>query len=1126
MPLPISGVPIIPAHFFRVNKKSLQMAAWLVSMALALGIAARFWSAAFPVVSVPFPVTRGQVQTRMEDFLGSMGAPVKEYRSAILFGESTEPKDFIERQYGPARLAEAARKGVLIWYWMGRWFKPEQHEEYQAWTDQAGAIVGYWHIIEEERALPTLNEAQARLLAEDFLQRNIVQHPLPALRYLETATEQRPHRTDYTFTWEQDALRMGDAPYQMSVTVQGNEIGTYGEWLKVPEWWTVQFDRQRAVNDLCYRVATIAATVIILGLMIVFLIGIANHQVRWRDALPWGWLVLIGAVAAASQLNDIPGIVFAYPTTDQWRPYVAGAIFSGGRAVLGNVLLMWVLVLIGDCIYRERLAGKSSFRRALGPLALRDGQTVRAMGVGIAFAMFAMAYVCLFYSVGQRLGVWCPVEVDYSKTMSGPTPWVEAMQVGLTAAFSEEMIFRVGALLLLWRVLRVRWLAVLLAAASWAFLHSNYPQMPGYTRGIELTIVGVVWGMVMLRYGVVATLTAHYLYDSWMGSLITFQSASWGNKAGAIVVSLWPVALFLWGVSRKGAELEPEQAYARTRPNMPRPPPREWKHPPLPVGGRGIALILAGCAAALAVVIFLPRPQHKMEELGGLDLSRGAIIAKADAALRQRGYPPEGYQRVVSVSARGAPAEYLLEQGNLDQVAELYDKEWPDLTWSVRYFRFLQPEEFSVYLDQHGRFLTWNHTVLREAPGAALDEVAALARAKEALAREGGIDLSRQRLVSESPTQEEHRRDWQFAFEQMEPGWKDLKLRSYIRLQGDEVMNFSRWVKVPDAWLLDHQKKGWKQLISGELQHWMGLVEDAILGVLLILAIRKHLTPWRQAFLYALFPLAIKVVDQLNNAQQFYAGYDTTTPRTHYLIAQLGSQAEDLLGTYLGAVFVIAVALGFLHWAWGWTPEQCVLWPADWRERGLFWRDTLLVAFASMVAFLLLALVDIEALGHFWPAEAVSIRYWSVTEWAPWIGAMTEALRSAFGETIRLAIYASVLRLIWGWRPRVAWALLALLPALDLGTPGTAGGFLWELASAEAAVLLTAWLVLKVWRFNVPALFLTYFMLSMWVSLRLFLRKGGPVYEWQAAPLAALMAAALAVGWWLHARDRTGQPLQ
>jgi len=100
---------------------------------------------------------------------------------------------------------------------------------------------------------------------------------------------------------------------------------------------------------------------------------------------------------------------------------------------------------------------------------------------------------------------------------------------------------------------------------------------------------------------------------------------------------------------------------------------------------------------------------------------------------------------------------------------------------------------------------------------------------------------------------------------------------------------------------------------------------------------------------------------------------------------------------------------------------------------------------------------------------------------------------------------------------------LLLIPALNLGTPDTLGTFLWGLAYTEATLLLLAWLVLKVWRFNVTAVALTYIVSSLWGSVMLFLRKGGAGYEWQAAPLLGLMAAALAVGWWRHTARRQGR---
>src|SRR3712207_6940021 len=67
----------------------------------------------------------------------------------------------------------------------------------------------------------------------------------------------RPPRSTlfpYTTLFRSD-LRAGDAVYRLNVGVHGNTIGTYGESLEVPEWWTRQFAQRREVNELCSTIA-------------------------------------------------------------------------------------------------------------------------------------------------------------------------------------------------------------------------------------------------------------------------------------------------------------------------------------------------------------------------------------------------------------------------------------------------------------------------------------------------------------------------------------------------------------------------------------------------------------------------------------------------------------------------------------------------------------------------------------------------------------------------------------------------------------------------------------------------------------------------------------------------------
>ena len=111
----------------------------------------------------------------------------------------------------------------------------------------------------------------------------------------------------------------------------------------------------------------------------------------------------------------------------------------------------------------------------------------------------------------------------YTDVLSTHFPWLYPLTIGVYAATSEEFLFRLFAIPFLMRLTRSRVLAVVLPAFFWGFLHSTYPQQPGYIRGIEVGLIGIVAGVVMLRYGILATLVWHYTVDAALISLFLLR---------------------------------------------------------------------------------------------------------------------------------------------------------------------------------------------------------------------------------------------------------------------------------------------------------------------------------------------------------------------------------------------------------------------------------------------------------------------------------------------------------------------------------------------------------------------------------------------------------------------------
>ena len=1087
----------------------------------SLAIAAALWREAFPIAGLKFRASRAEAQSQLAALVESLGYSLDGYHAAAGFGEDTDAKEYLELAHGVPRLEALTRDGVSLWYWTVRWFKPEQHEEFSAWLDPQRRVTGFSHTIEEEREGASLDPAAALALAEDFLRRHVTHHPFERLRFVSDSSERRLHRVDYYFEWERDDLRAGDAPYRLNVGIQGDTIGSYGESLEVPENWTRDFEKKREVNQLCFTIAMWALLPIAVGLFVMFVVYLRRHQLRVR-AIPWGWLVFFAAVLVGGELSNIPSFVFDYETTVKWGSFVSSGVMQAARNVGFGVAGMWILIVIADAFHREGLPQHPTFRRALGPLALRDPHTLRALGLGIVFAATGLAYVSSFYVIAQRFGAWCPVEIEYVEAFNGWLPWIAPLHTGLTAAFGEELLFRVIGILLYVKVFRVRWLAVLLAGATWAFLHSYYAQMPGYIRGVELTAEGALWGVLFLRFGIVTTLTTHYLYNCWLGSLIVLQSPSWLDKAGALAVSLWPVALFAWGVWLRfrgvsaadfpGELAEPPPLpvalHARAEP--------AWDFSPRTLPRRRLWIVALASGSVIATLFWLPDPQGEFSNLGAIELSRARIAERADETMNRHGFDPASYRRIVTLSSNSVPSTYLLEHGSLNDVAQLFHTEFADLAWYVRYFRILEPEEFSLQLDKQGRLLRWSHTIPREAPGASLDREAALAIAREALARDFGMNLANETLVSDFSTKQENRLDHSFTFERND--WKrgEARLRTSISVQGNEAVDFYRWIKTPEAWSRSRAKSGWRKFFVEEFNTWLGIAKSIVIGALFVLLLRKHLVPWRLGFGLALIPTALEIFETIGNVPWFFSGYATTTPLAHFLVRQVGGGAVSLVGSYLSDVLSVSVALGFLRWAFGWTSAALVVWPRARTERREFWVRTLVLVCASIALFWLQNGLHQFVSAAWLPARLAYFTRPSVNTALPWLDALVRQLHFAWDKTLGLAIVAAILVIAWRRFPRVTICVTLIQPVANAARAADWPAFFYSAGTGEFSLLLTGFLLLAVWRFNFVLIFLAYFCYSLLGEILVFLFKGGPEYRWEALPLICIPVAVIALGWWRH----------
>ena len=527
------------------------IAVCLLLLAGATWYSVRNFYRAFPEASIDFRLSRADAQARAGRFLAELGYNVASYREAAQFSFDDNAKTYLEREAGMEHANQIMGSRIKLWRWSYRWFRPQQKEEYNVETSRrAGTWPDSNTCFPKRRRVPPLPPSRLVQSRKIFCARRL-QRDLASLEFVEVSDVGRPNRVDRVFTWKERDFNLHDATNRFEVTVLGNEVGGYREYLKIPEQWTRDYQRLRSKNEVAGVIDTAVTVILFLGLIVVLVLRVRRHDVRWRRAAVVG---LVGAaLSLLASLNEFPLHEFGYPTTDSYGSFVATRLFLSVLVALGAGFFLFVLTAGAEPLYREAFPDKISLSGLLRLRGVRTKRFFLGSILGISLCGIFIAYQTAFYIVANRFGAWSPVDVPYTDLLNTRFPWPFVLFGGFLPAVSEEFLFRMFAIPFLRRLVRTLVLAVVLAGFIWGFGHAAYPKQPFYIRGVEVGIGGVVLALIMLRFGILPTLVWHYSVDAMYSALLLMRSQSLyfrlsGAASAGILVLPILVALvaYLW----------------------------------------------------------------------------------------------------------------------------------------------------------------------------------------------------------------------------------------------------------------------------------------------------------------------------------------------------------------------------------------------------------------------------------------------------------------------------------------------------------------------------------------------------------------------------------------------------
>ena len=1021
------------------------IAVCLVLFAGAAWYSVRNFYRAFPEASIDFRVNRDDAQVLAGRFLAGQGYRVEGYRQASRFSYDDEAKTFLEREAGLEQANRIMGTRVRLWRWGYRWFRPQQKEEYGVEITPAGELASFQHQIPEEAARPAATAEQARVLAEDFLRTRMHRDPA-ALEFVEESDQTRPHRVDREFTWKERDFNLHDATNRMTVTVLGDEVGGYREYLKIPEQWTRDFERLRSKNEVAQMVDSALLVALILGLVVVIVMRVRRQDVRWRRATVVG---LVGmALSLCASLNQFPVNEFGYPTTDSYGSFLSQQLLGALLSALGSGGLLFVLIAGAETLYREALPNQISLGNLFRPRGLRTKRFFLGVILGITLAGIFIAYQTAFYIVAYRFGAWSPADVPYDNLLNTRFPWLFVLFFGFFPAVSEESLFRMFAIPFLHKLVRYLPLAVVLAAFIWGFGHAGYPQQPFYIRGVEVGIGGVALGLVMLRWGILPTLVWHYSLDAGYTALLLVRShnlyfrLSGAASGGIVVLPLLAALVAYWwrgGFEPESGLLNAEESAAEEEPaeaapaGSPPGPIATMEYRPLTNRVR-----LAAVAILAAGLLSLLIPVNRFGESPKYKIPAEQARAGADAFLKQQGLDPGGFRHLTYPATHWSgddslAGKYFLERRPVSVASMLFERYRPVEHWMTRYFKSLDQEEITV--SEHpetGKVLGFTHTIPEDRPGADIAEDQARQIASAFAAAEGW-DLAAMDLKENTSEKKKARRDYTLEWE-ARPGdprnLDEAHYRVHIEVAGDRVSSLRSYWKIPEAYERSRQRQNALSIVVLALR--IGMIAAGIVYALWLLlqATRNGLVRWGGAIRLAVPATLLFALAWLLSFELMMKSYTTAIPLETYQAVLYMTLLMSLILMFL--MLGAAAALIALFY-----PESLGAFRAA--NRGLLGLDAAAALLAAIGLAVLLNHHDAMLMDHHHASALFAIGSPDlIVSRAPALAAVAEAARSVLMNAATLALIAIIIKKLpkrWMLAP-LALAALTVNLAGDIRTPG------------------------------------------------------------------------------------------
>lgn len=333
----------------------------------------------------------------------------------------------------------------------------------------------------------------------------------------------------YGLVYADSSLKVGESPLRYHFDFLKGEVSYFQAGFSAPAWHTAYVEDQTSLAQKLTLFGYGLPTLILGLLALIYSILRRGHTSFARGIFLSAAHFVIMMVSTYNMLPE------------------SGSDSAEARVTSVVLFIIYALysLLMSSLLYFSLVGGNGLWRKEEGlnpwPRAKEPGYgkyVLDSMLIGYLWACILLGVQTLMFIIlSFTLHNWSTTDASQSP-YNMRYAWLLPI-VAWLAGLSEEAVYRLFGIRLVKKIVRSTFAASLITTLIWAFGHTLYPIYPVSSRPIELTVIGLLFSYIFLRYGFIAVMFSHVVFDSiLMGTTLIFMKESVNIGAGVVTLIL------------------------------------------------------------------------------------------------------------------------------------------------------------------------------------------------------------------------------------------------------------------------------------------------------------------------------------------------------------------------------------------------------------------------------------------------------------------------------------------------------------------------------------------------------------------------------------------------------------